>query len=29
MIEEIKELADNKIPIYLLEKALEISKNDD
>ena len=28
-IDEIKELADNKIPIYLLEKALEISKNDD
>ncbi len=28
-IDEIKELADNKIPIYLLEKALEISKNED
>jgi len=27
-IDEIKELADNKIPIYLLEKALEISKNE-
>ena len=28
-IDEIKELADNKIPIYLLEKALEIAKNED
>jgi 8-oxo-dGTP pyrophosphatase MutT (NUDIX family) len=28
-INEIKELADNKIPIYLLEKALEIAKNED
>lgn len=27
-IDEIKELADNKIPIYLLEKALEITKNE-
>ena len=27
-IDEIKELADNKIPIYLLEKALEIIKNE-
>ena len=27
-IDEIKELADNKIPIYLLEKALEIAKNE-
>jgi len=27
-IDEIKELADNKIPIYLLEKAIEISQND-
>mgnify|MGYP001211546807 CR=1 FL=1 len=27
-IHEIKELADNKIPIYLLEKALEIAKNE-
>ena len=26
-IEEIKELEDTKIPIYLLEKALEMSKN--
>lgn len=28
MIDEIKELANNKIPIYLLEKALELSKNE-
>jgi len=28
-IDEIKELDDSKIPNYLLEKALEISKNDD
>ena len=27
-IDEIKQLANNKIPIYLLEKALEISKNE-
>ena len=27
-IEEIKELEDTKIPIYLLEKALEMSKNE-
>jgi len=27
-IEEIKEIEDTKIPIYLLEKALEISKNE-
>ena len=26
-IEEIKEIEDTEIPIYLLEKALEISKN--
>ncbi len=26
-IEEIKEIEDTKIPIYLLEKALEMSKN--
>ena len=26
-IEEIKDIADTEIPIYLLEKALEISKN--
>lgn len=28
-IEEIKEIEDTKIPIYLLEKALEISENED
>lgn len=28
-IEEIKEIDNSEIPIYLLEKALEISKNDD
>ena len=28
-IDEIKELDDSKIPNYLLEKAIEISKNDD
>ena len=28
-IDEIKELENSKIPNYLLEKALEISKNDD
>tara|TARA_R100000808_G_scaffold20904_1_gene45217 strand:- start:359 stop:808 length:450 start_codon:yes stop_codon:yes gene_type:complete len=28
-IEEIKEIENSEIPIYLLEKALEISKNDD
>jgi 8-oxo-dGTP pyrophosphatase MutT (NUDIX family) len=27
-IDEVKELADNKIPIYLLQKALEITKNE-
>jgi 8-oxo-dGTP pyrophosphatase MutT (NUDIX family) len=27
-IDKIKDLADNRIPIYLLEKALEISKNE-
>ena len=27
-IEEIKDIADTKIPIYLLEKALEMSKNE-
>jgi 8-oxo-dGTP pyrophosphatase MutT (NUDIX family) len=28
-IEEIKDIENSEIPIYLLEKALEISKNDD
>jgi 8-oxo-dGTP pyrophosphatase MutT (NUDIX family) len=28
-IDEIKDIEDSEIPIYLLEKALEISKNDD
>ena len=28
-IEEIKEIDNSEIPIYLLEKAIEISKNDD
>jgi 8-oxo-dGTP pyrophosphatase MutT (NUDIX family) len=28
-IEEIKEIEDTKIPIYLLEKALEISESED
>tara|TARA_R100000315_G_C5095253_1_gene54666 strand:+ start:23 stop:469 length:447 start_codon:yes stop_codon:yes gene_type:complete len=27
-LEQIKDLEDNKIPIYLLEKALEVSKNE-
>jgi hypothetical protein len=28
-IEEIKEIEDTKIPIYLLEKALEMSESED
>jgi len=28
-VDKIKELENSKIPNYLLEKALEISKNDD